>query len=67
MQSRFNFRGCKKCWAVFEMVPIIMGDQSYENSRALGVALAKLIQATGKPEANAGSGQLRSVALPHLR
>jgi len=28
----------------FELVAIIMGDQSYENSRALGVALAKLIQ-----------------------
>jgi len=28
----------------FELVPVIMGDQSYENSRALGVALAKLIQ-----------------------
>jgi MEMO1 family protein len=28
----------------FELVPIIMGNQSYENSRALGVALAKLIQ-----------------------
>jgi hypothetical protein len=27
----------------FELVPIVMGDQSYENSRALGVALAKLI------------------------
>jgi len=27
----------------FELVPIIMGDQSYEASRALGVALAKLI------------------------
>jgi MEMO1 family protein len=25
-------------------VPIVMGDQSYESSRALGVALAKLIQ-----------------------
>jgi AmmeMemoRadiSam system protein B/AmmeMemoRadiSam system protein A len=32
----------------FEFVPIIMGDQSYENSRALGVALAKLIKADGK-------------------
>ncbi|MGA2348919.1 MAG: AmmeMemoRadiSam system protein B [Terracidiphilus sp.] len=32
----------------FEIVPIIMGDQSYENSRALGVALAKLIKADGK-------------------
>jgi hypothetical protein len=28
----------------FELVPIVMGDQSYENSRALGVALSKLIQ-----------------------
>lgn len=28
----------------FKLVPIIMGDQSYESSRALGVSLAKLIQ-----------------------
>lgn len=28
----------------FQLVPVIMGDQSYENSRALGVALSKLIQ-----------------------
>jgi len=28
----------------FEVVPIVMGDQSYETSRALGVALAKLIK-----------------------
>jgi len=27
----------------FELVPVVMGDQSYESSRALGVALAKLI------------------------
>jgi hypothetical protein len=27
----------------FQLVPIVMGNQSYENSRALGVALAKLI------------------------
>ncbi len=27
----------------FALVPIVMGNQSYENSRALGVALAKLI------------------------
>jgi len=27
----------------FQLVPIIMGDQSYDTSRALGVALAKLI------------------------
>jgi hypothetical protein len=32
----------------FEIVPIVMGDQSYENSRALGVALAKLIKSEGK-------------------
>jgi MEMO1 family protein len=32
----------------FELVPIVMGDQSYENSRALGVALAKLIQGEDK-------------------
>ena len=28
----------------FTVVPIVMGDQSYESSRALGVALARLIQ-----------------------
>jgi AmmeMemoRadiSam system protein B/AmmeMemoRadiSam system protein A len=28
----------------FELVPIVMGDQSYESSRALGLALAKLIK-----------------------
>ncbi len=28
----------------FQLVPIVMGDQSYESSRALGVALAKLIK-----------------------
>ena len=28
----------------FRLVPIVMGDQSWENCRALGVALAKLIQ-----------------------
>jgi hypothetical protein len=27
----------------FKLVPIVMGDQSYESSRALGVALAKMI------------------------
>ncbi|MGA2458971.1 MAG: AmmeMemoRadiSam system protein B [Terriglobales bacterium] len=34
----------------FELVPIVMGDQSYESSRALGVALAKLIE--GKDRGN---------------
>ncbi len=32
----------------FQLVPIVMGDQSYESSRALGVALAKLIQGKDK-------------------
>jgi MEMO1 family protein len=32
----------------FELVPVVMGDQSYEGSRALGVALAKLIQSKDK-------------------
>jgi AmmeMemoRadiSam system protein B/AmmeMemoRadiSam system protein A len=32
----------------FQLVPIIMGDPSYESSRALGVALAKLIQSENK-------------------
>jgi AmmeMemoRadiSam system protein B/AmmeMemoRadiSam system protein A len=30
----------------FELVPIVMGEQSYEASRALGVALAELIRGT---------------------
>jgi AmmeMemoRadiSam system protein B/AmmeMemoRadiSam system protein A len=28
----------------FQLVPVVMGDQSYESSRALGVALSKLIK-----------------------
>jgi AmmeMemoRadiSam system protein B/AmmeMemoRadiSam system protein A len=32
----------------FALVPIVMGDQSYESSRALGVALAKLIQSANQ-------------------
>ena len=31
----------------FQLVPVVMGDQSYEASRALGLALAALIQGTG--------------------
>jgi AmmeMemoRadiSam system protein B/AmmeMemoRadiSam system protein A len=30
----------------FQLVPIVMGDQSYDACRALGVALAKLVQGT---------------------
>jgi len=33
----------QKVFGSFELVPLIMGDQSYESSRALGVALAKMI------------------------
>ena len=32
----------------FELVPVVMGDQSYESSRALAVALTKLIQSDSK-------------------
>jgi len=41
----------------FTLVPIVMGDQSYENSRALGVALAKLIQRSKKSSGPASSQQ----------
>lgn len=33
----------------FELVPIVMGDQSYQSSRELGVALAKLISSEREP------------------
>jgi len=38
----------QKVLGEFTLVPVVMGDQSYESSRALGVALAKMIQAEGK-------------------
>ena len=38
-------------------VPIVMGDQSYESSRALGVALAKLIKDGGKEGEAQRAGQ----------
>jgi hypothetical protein len=34
----------QRIYGNFTLVPIVMGDQSYEASRALGVALAKLLQ-----------------------
>jgi AmmeMemoRadiSam system protein B/AmmeMemoRadiSam system protein A len=40
----------------FSLVPIVMGNQSYESSRALGVALARLIQA-GRTRDSAGQQQ----------
>lgn len=39
----------QKVLGKFEIVPIVMGDQSYENSRALGVALTKLIKSEANP------------------
>jgi AmmeMemoRadiSam system protein B/AmmeMemoRadiSam system protein A len=38
----------QKVLGQFTLVPVVMGDQSYESSRALGVALAKMIQAEDK-------------------
>ena len=40
----------QKVLGSFELVPIVMGDQSYESSRALGVALAQLIDSQGKQD-----------------
>ena len=40
----------------FTLVPIIMGDQSYESSRALGAALARLLQHEGASSRAAGAG-----------
>jgi hypothetical protein len=34
----------QRVFGSFELVPIVMGDQSYESSRALGVALAKMLR-----------------------
>ncbi len=39
----------QKVLGEFTLVPVVMGDQSYESSRALGVALAKMI-GTGNKE-----------------
>jgi len=56
----------------FTLVPVIMGNQSYESSRDLGVALAKLIQkesaahpASGPDDAPAGTLILASSDLSH--
>ncbi|MGC9157790.1 MAG: AmmeMemoRadiSam system protein B [Terracidiphilus sp.] len=46
----------------FELVPVVMGDQSYESSRALGVALAKLI---GKENGTGDTLVLASSDLSH--
>lgn len=42
----------------FKLVPIVMGDQSYDSSRALGVALAKVM----REEMRHGSGNTPDVA-----
>jgi hypothetical protein len=49
----------------FELVPIVMGDQSYEASRALGVALTKLIAAEKKSGAEGETLVLASSDLSH--
>jgi AmmeMemoRadiSam system protein B/AmmeMemoRadiSam system protein A len=46
----------------FEVVPIVMGNQNYQSSRALGVALAKLIQ---KEDKNGETLVLASSDLSH--
>ena len=40
----------------FKLVPVVMGAQSYASSRALGVALARLIQKESSAPAQPGSG-----------
>jgi AmmeMemoRadiSam system protein B/AmmeMemoRadiSam system protein A len=50
----------------FELVPIIMGDQNYENSRALGVALAKLIRNESKDGKDNKSGETLVLASSDL-
>ncbi len=53
----------------FTLVPIVMGDQSYESSRALGVSLAKLVQREEKArdhEGAQGSGGTLIVASSDL-
>jgi AmmeMemoRadiSam system protein B/AmmeMemoRadiSam system protein A len=49
----------------FTLVPIVMGDQSYESSRALGVSLAKLIQTGAKAENSGETLILASSDLSH--
>jgi hypothetical protein len=44
----------QRIYGNFQLVPIVMGDQSYESSRALGVALVKLIQNEKKNNSSAG-------------
>ncbi|MBZ5515886.1 MAG: AmmeMemoRadiSam system protein B [Acidobacteriia bacterium] len=49
----------------FKLVPIIMGDQNYDMERALGIALAKLIQ-QGQPKGAPPSGETLIVASSDL-
>ncbi len=49
----------------FELVPIVMGDQSYESSRALGVALASLIPRSKEGETPGDTLILASSDLSH--
>jgi hypothetical protein len=50
----------------FKLVPVVMGEQSYEASRALGAALAKLLQPARSPAGSAPSGETLIVASSDL-
>lgn len=47
----------------FALVPIVMGDQSYESSRDLGVALAKLLQHESKSPEHKGAPEAGGATL----
>jgi AmmeMemoRadiSam system protein B/AmmeMemoRadiSam system protein A len=49
----------------FQLVPIVMGEQSYESSRAVGVALAKLIDGEKGGEASGDTLIVASSDLSH--
>lgn len=49
----------------FKLIPIVMGDQTYDLERALGAALAKLIQ-QGRPEGSRPAGDTLIVASSDL-
>ena len=47
----------------FALVPIVMGDQSYESSRDLGVALAKMLQHESASREHRGAGEADGATL----
>ena len=48
IRSRSSCRGCKRCWATLKLCPSSWETRATRSSRALGVALAKLIKSEGK-------------------